>query len=119
MRSHRFAVLALAGVLALGAPAAAQQMPAGEAATAAVPAAPPASQENGPSNAAAAQVPSTASNGLPSEPAPPRTLRAYWHVWIAFTLAWLLLFGYVVSIARRWARVERDLDSVSRGAGPV
>jgi hypothetical protein len=119
MRSHRFvAVLALAGVLALAAPAAAQQVPAGEAATAAVPATPPASQESTPSNDAAAQAPST-SNGLPSEPAPPRTLRAYWHVWIAFTLAWLLLFGYVVSIARRWARVERDLDAVSRGAGPV
>ena len=72
-----------------------------------------------PSTAATAS-PSTAapvtaaptSSGLPTEPAPPRTLRAYKHVWIAFTLAWLLLFGYVVSVGRRFGKVERELESL-------
>ncbi len=41
--------------------------------------------------------------------APPRTLRAYWHLFVAFALAWILLFGYVVYVGRRFARVEREL----------
>ena len=48
--------------------------------------------------------------GLPARPAPPRTLRDHWHVFVAFALAWVLLFGYVVSLGRRFARVERDLQ---------
>ncbi|MDP9347602.1 MAG: CcmD family protein [Gemmatimonadota bacterium] len=47
--------------------------------------------------------------GLPQRAAPPRTLRDHWHVFVAFALAWVLLFGYVVSLGRRFARVERDL----------
>ncbi len=35
--------------------------------------------------------------------------RAYWHVFIAYAVAWLLIGGWVVSIARRLARVERRL----------
>jgi CcmD family protein len=40
---------------------------------------------------------------------PPRTLRAYWHVFIAFAVTWLLLFGYAISLGRRWARLEREV----------
>jgi CcmD family protein len=54
----------------------------------------------------------TASNGLPAEAAPPRTLRAYWHVWIAFTLAWVLLFGYLVSVGRRFGKLEREVEAL-------
>ena len=36
--------------------------------------------------------------------------RPYWHVFIAYALAWLLIGGWVVSIARRLTRVERRLD---------
>jgi CcmD family protein len=36
--------------------------------------------------------------------------RAYWHVFIAYALAILFIGGWVVSIARRLARVERRLD---------
>lgn len=54
--------------------------------------------------------------GLPERAAPPRTLRAYWHVFVAFALAWLLLFGYVVSLGRRFARVEDGLRRLA-GAG--
>jgi CcmD family protein len=74
----------------------------------------PASAGQGAAQAPAASTtasPST-SSGLPTEAAPPRTLRAYWHVWIAFSLAWLLLFGYVVSVGRRFAKVERDLEAM-------
>jgi CcmD family protein len=50
-----------------------------------------------------------ASSGLPQRAAPPRTLRDYTHVFVAFALAWILLFGYVVSLGRRWSAVEREL----------
>lgn len=61
----------------------------------------------------AAPAPSTAaSSGLPAQSGPPRTLRAYWHVFIAFTLAWLLLFGYALSLGRRFGKVERELDAM-------
>jgi CcmD family protein len=49
------------------------------------------------------------SAGLPQRAAPPRTLRDYTHVFAAFALAWILLFGYVVSLGRRWSAVEREL----------
>jgi len=51
---------------------------------------------------------------LPGEQAaaPPRTLRAYWHVFIAFTLAWLFLFGYALSLGRRFRNLERDVDAL-------
>ena len=51
----------------------------------------------------------------PADAAPgaaPRTLRAYWHLFIAFALAWILLFGYVVYVGRRFARVERELGEI-------
>ena len=47
--------------------------------------------------------------GLPQRTAPPRTLRDYTHVFAAFALAWILLFGYVLSLGRRWSAVEREL----------
>lgn len=47
--------------------------------------------------------------GLPQRAAPPRTLRDYTHVFVAFAVAWILLFGYVVSLGRRWSAVEREL----------
>ena len=36
--------------------------------------------------------------------------RAYWHVFVAYALALLFIGGWVISIARRLARVERRLD---------
>lgn len=36
--------------------------------------------------------------------------RPYWHVFIAYALAWVLVLGWVVSIARRLARIERRLE---------
>ena len=64
-----------------------------------------------PAGAAAPSVESASiqSNGLPVAPAPPRTLRAYWHVFIAFAIAWALLFGYVVMLGRRFGSLEREI----------
>ena len=38
-----------------------------------------------------------------------QSLRPYWHVFIAYALAWLLVFGWLFSVARRLARLERNL----------
>ncbi|HEX2206902.1 MAG TPA: CcmD family protein, partial [Longimicrobium sp.] len=59
--------------------------------------------------AAAAQT----GSGLPRN-APPRTLRAYAHVFAAFAIAWVLLFGYVVFIARKFRRVEEQVAALAR-----
>ena len=62
---------------------------------------------------AAAPVPTSVSDGLPQRAGPPRTLKAYWHVFIAFAIAWILLFGYALSLGRRFARVERELQRLA------
>ena len=43
-------------------------------------------------------------------PVAPR-MRDFWHVFIAFALAWALLFGWVVAIFRRLGRVKEKLDA--------
>lgn len=50
-----------------------------------------------------------ADGGLPVQPAPPRTLRAQWHVYAAFAVAWLLLFGYALSLGRRFRKLEEEV----------
>jgi CcmD family protein len=40
---------------------------------------------------------------------PPATMRAFWHVFLAYAAVWLLILGWLVSIARRLARVERSI----------
>jgi CcmD family protein len=46
---------------------------------------------------------------------PPRTLRAYWHLFAAFAFAWVLLFGYTVAVARRFGRIEKELEGLRAG----
>lgn len=87
------AVLFCASLLALAAPAGLAQAPA----------APPAS------------TPTVEAGGLPVRDAPPRTLRAQAHVYIAFAIAWILLFGYALSLGRRFARLEREVDQLHGG----
>lgn len=36
--------------------------------------------------------------------------RPYLHVFVAYVIAWALVLGWLVSIARRLARIERRLD---------
>ncbi len=43
-------------------------------------------------------------------PAGARQMRHFWHVFAAFGIAWILVFGWAVSIARRLARVEEKLN---------
>jgi CcmD family protein len=38
-----------------------------------------------------------------------QNLRSYWHVFIAYAIAWLLVFGWIFSVARRLTRIERKL----------
>lgn len=92
-------LLSALAALAGSSPAAAQEPAAAPAAEAAPPQPAPAGE------AAAAPL----SSGLPERVAPPRTLRAHWHVFVAFALTWLLLFGYALSLGRRFTRVEAEL----------
>lgn len=46
---------------------------------------------------------------LPAEALAGQSLRAYWHVFIAYAIVLVLVGGYVVSIARRLSDVEKRL----------
>ena len=51
-----------------------------------------------------------AQGGLPDPEALGRqSLRGYTHMFIAYFIAWAVILGWVVSIARRLGRVERAL----------
>jgi CcmD family protein len=39
-----------------------------------------------------------------------QNLRGYTHMFIAYAIAWAMVFGWVISIARRLGRVERALE---------
>lgn len=38
-----------------------------------------------------------------------QSLRPYGHVFVAYALAWALVLGWVVSLGRRWSRLEDEL----------
>jgi CcmD family protein len=103
MRHIRIVLLALFALLA--APSAAPSLMAQE---------PAAAQAAAPSAAPAADAaPQTGASSLPRY-TPPRTLRAYAHVFVAFAVAWVLLFGYVVFLSRKFRRVEEQVDALAR-----
>jgi CcmD family protein len=54
---------------------------------------------------AAAQVAGVPGTGLSGQ-----SLRPYQFVFVAYALAWLLVLGWVVAIARRMSRLERRLE---------
>lgn len=97
MRALLFAVVLVLGFALVPVPQARAQAPAS-----------PAAQQVEPS---AGTVSDGGAAALPRY-TPPRTLRAYWHLFVAFAVAWVLLFGYTVAIARRWSRLERELDAL-------
>jgi len=39
-----------------------------------------------------------------------QSLRPYGHVFVAYALAWALILGWVVSLARRWRSVQEELE---------
>jgi CcmD family protein len=47
---------------------------------------------------------------LPQSSLPSQSLRPYWHVFIAYTIAIVLVLGWVISIGRRLGEVEERLD---------
>jgi CcmD family protein len=110
--------IAVLGLLLAPAPLAAQQAPTGEAVPEAAPGEAPAARVEGAGALEAqptAQPPAYASQqgtGLAAPGGPPRTLRAFWHVFIAYAITLVLLFGYALSIGARLARVERRLGAL-------
>ena len=42
-----------------------------------------------------------------------QTLRPYAHVFVAYAVAWILVLGWVVSIARRLGRIEEEVEEGS------
>lgn len=58
-----------------------------------------------------------AGSGLPQVAPPPRTLRAYWHLFGAYAIVWTLLFGYAVFLGRRSGAIERQIERLEGGAG--
>lgn len=109
MRPIRTAFLALA-VVFVSAPLRAQA-PAGETATEA---AAVASQGAPTSVSTPATEPAPSATSSLPRATPPRTLRAYAHVFVAFAVAWVLLFGYVVFLSRKFRRVEEQVAALSR-----
>jgi CcmD family protein len=104
MRPIRIVLLALFALLAAPAlgPSAGAQAPAATSSEAAASPAVPAADAAQPGSAA-----------LPRY-TPPRTLRAYTHVFVAFAVAWVLLFGYVFFLARKFRRVEEQVEALAR-----
>lgn len=39
-----------------------------------------------------------------------QSLRPYWHVFVAYAVAWLLVFGWLFSVGLRLTRIERRLQ---------
>lgn len=37
--------------------------------------------------------------------------RGYWHVFAAYAIVWVFMFGWLIKIGRQLARVERKLDA--------
>jgi CcmD family protein len=74
-------------------------------------------------DAVAAQAVATVAQGAPNvlvaqaqdasavaqQPIQPRSMRPYWHVFLAFALVWLLLFGYALTVGRRFGRLEEEV----------
>lgn len=44
-----------------------------------------------------------------------QSLRPYGHVFVAYALAWAVVLGWVVSLARRWGRVQEELERDGSG----
>jgi len=59
----------------------------------------------------AAAVPLVAQEAaLPGSRAAEQSLRPYAFVFIAYTLVWVFVLGWIVAVARRLARLERRLE---------
>ncbi len=59
------------------------------------------------------EPPGVQASGPPVQSAPARSMRAYWHVFIAFGITWVLIFGFALSIGRRFGRLEVEIQRMS------
>jgi CcmD family protein len=55
-------------------------------------------------------LPVVAQESLPASGLSGQSLRPYRFVFIAYALAWALVLGWVVAVARRLGRLERQLE---------
>jgi len=55
------------------------------------------------------RVPLLAQEGIPGAGAAGQNLRAYRFVFIAYAILWVFVLGWVVSVGRRLAKLERRL----------
>lgn len=70
-----------------------------------------------PGTPGAAPVDATRREGVAAaRPMAPRSMRPYWHVFIAFGLAWTLLLGYGISLRGRFSRLEEAVRRLGREA---
>jgi CcmD family protein len=76
----------------------------------------PASAAIGQAEPGAAPAAAPQPTGLPERAAQARTMRAYWHVFIAFAATWLLLFGYALTVGRRFGRLEEEVQRMRGSA---
>lgn len=51
-----------------------------------------------------------AAQNFPGSAVGEQNLRAYHFVFLAYAIAWLLVFGWIVSVGRRLARLEKRLQ---------
>jgi len=107
---RRFSVLLVTMFFALAAPIAAPAQDSPVSSEAAAPTAPAAAD----APAAGVQGPAFAERAQQA-----RTMEAYWHVFIAFAVTLFLLFGYAISLGRRWAVLEREVLVMRRETGPA
>lgn len=61
-----------------------------------------------------AQEDADADAAFPVRDTAPRLQRAYLHVFLAFGIAWVLIFGYAVTLGKRFNRLEQDLERFNR-----
>jgi CcmD family protein len=67
------------------------------------------------SETAAATSQAAGAGAEPAQVAPARSMRAYWHVFIAFGITWALIFGFAVSIGRRFDQLAVEVQRMSGG----
>ena len=94
----RSAMLALVLALAAGSAPLRAQEPA------------PAAEAQAPAPVDASQALRTQVQSLPAQAGPPRSRRAYGHLIAAYAFACLALFGYGVSLSRRFRRLQQQMD---------
>lgn len=62
----------------------------------------------------AVMEPAPAPVAAPEGPLLPRSMRPFYHLFASFALSWLLILAYAVSVRRRMAQLEEELQRLAR-----